>query len=53
MALRALPARRTDGPAQRPVDTGAKTKSKDVVAAADTEYIAYVDGDQTFTLRKN
>jgi serine/threonine-protein kinase len=52
LSIRGLPARRADGVVQRPVETGAKTKSKDIAASAGTEYIAYVDGDQTVSVRK-
>ena len=43
--VRAIPARRADSNA-RPVETPAK-KAKDLAAAAGTEYVAYVDGEQT------
>jgi serine/threonine-protein kinase len=50
--VRALPTRRTDGQNQRPVETGARQKSKDVAASAGAEYIAYIDGDQSITVHK-
>ena len=50
--VRATPARRADGPAARPVDTGNQKHSKDVAAAAGTQYIAYVEGDQTVSVHK-
>jgi serine/threonine-protein kinase len=49
--VRALPGRRNDGKHERPVDTGAR-QPKDMAAAAGTEYIAYIDGDQTATVPK-
>ena len=51
LRLRSLPGRRADGNYERPVDTGVK-KSKDVAAGSGTEYVAYVDSEQTLTVRK-
>jgi hypothetical protein len=48
--VRAIPARRADSNA-RPVETPAK-KAKDLAAAAGTEYVAYVDGEQTVNAHK-
>jgi len=50
--VRASVARRTDGPTARPVDTGKYAKPKELAAARGTDYIAYIDGDQTVTLKK-
>jgi serine/threonine-protein kinase len=50
LAVRALGARRSDGPTQRPVETNTKSGSKDIAAMQGTEYIAYVDGAQTLNL---
>jgi hypothetical protein len=50
--LRALPARRGDGPSARPVDTGNQKHSKEIAAAAGTQYIAYIEGDQNVSVRK-
>jgi hypothetical protein len=50
--VRVTPAKHTDGPAHRSVDTGSQKKSKDIAAAAGTEYIAYIEGDQTVSIRK-
>jgi hypothetical protein len=47
--VRATPEK--DEESKRPVETGAK-KPKEVAATAGTEYVAYVDGDQTVTVRK-
>jgi hypothetical protein len=49
--VRATPARGT-GQSRRPVDTGTAKKTKDVAASAGTEYQAYIDGDQSVTVRK-
>jgi serine/threonine protein kinase len=49
--VRASSAARGDGVSTRPVDTGVR-KPKDVAAAAGTEYIAYIDGEQTVPGRK-
>ena len=51
LRLRSLPGKRADGNYERPVDTGVK-KSKDVAAPAGTEYVAYVDSEQTLNVRK-
>jgi len=48
--VRAIPARRADSNA-RPVETPAK-KAKDLAAAAGTEYVAYIDGEQTVNAHK-
>jgi predicted Ser/Thr protein kinase len=48
--LRALATRRPEG-SFRDVDTG-KAKPKGVAAAAGSEYLAYVDGDQTVSVHK-
>jgi hypothetical protein len=52
IAVRASVGRRTDGPTVRPVDTGKYAKKKELAAARGTDYVAYIDGDQTITLRK-
>jgi serine/threonine protein kinase len=49
--VRATSAARADGVSARPVDTGVR-KPKDVAAAVGTEYIAYIDGEQTVPGRK-
>ena len=52
LAVRALPSAKGDGVTQRPVDTGQKTGSKDIAAAAGAQYIGYVDGAQTVVVPK-
>jgi hypothetical protein len=49
--VRATAAASRDGVSTRPVDTGVK-KPKDIAAAQGTEYIAYIDGEQTVPGRK-
>jgi hypothetical protein len=51
--IRALQTRTPDG-SYRPVEvSGVKPKSKDLAASAGTEgYVAYIEGDQTVTVRK-
>ena len=51
LTIRATPARRPDGTSKRNVDTGAK-KSKEVAAPSGTEYIGYIDGAQTVSVRR-
>jgi hypothetical protein len=48
--VRAIPVRRADGNL-RPVETPAK-KAKDMAAVAGTEYVAYIDGEQTVNAHK-
>jgi predicted Ser/Thr protein kinase len=50
LSVRALAARRNDGTTQRPVETNTRTGSKDIVAAQGTQYIAYIDGEQSVTV---
>jgi len=50
--IRAQSARGGDGKNERPVETNVKPKNKDLVAAAGTEYVAYVDGDVTLSVKK-
>ncbi|MBZ5672827.1 MAG: serine/threonine protein kinase [Acidobacteriia bacterium] len=50
--VRAQSARSSDGKNERPVETNVKPKNKELVAAAGTEYIAYVDGDVTVSVKK-
>ena len=49
--VRALAMARAEG-SYRQVETGAPRKSKDVIAAAGTEYFAYLDGTQTVSITK-
>jgi hypothetical protein len=49
--VRALATARAEG-SYRPVENGASRKSKDVVAVAGTEYLAYFDGTQTVSVAK-
>ena len=50
--VRALAARKTEGATQRPAETGQKTGSKDIAAAQGTQYIGYIDGEQSLTVPK-
>jgi serine/threonine protein kinase len=52
ITVRATAGRRKDGPTVRPFDTGKQSKSKGLAAVEGTEYIAYVDGPQTVSVRK-
>jgi hypothetical protein len=51
ISIRALQAKRAEGTV-RQVEPQGKTKVKDVTAPAGTEYVAYIDGDQTVAVRK-
>jgi hypothetical protein len=50
--LRVQSARNADGKSERPVETNVKPKNKELIAAAGTEYIAYIDGDATVSVKK-
>ncbi len=50
--IRATAARKADGPISRPLDTGKYAKAKELAAARGTDYIAYVDGQQTVQVSK-
>lgn len=52
IALRALGARKPDGVTARQAEANSKTKTKDVVAPAGSEYYAYIDGEQKVTVKK-
>jgi hypothetical protein len=50
--VRAQSARGADGKNERPVETNARAKNRDMVADAGIEYIAYIDGDVTISVKK-
>ena len=50
--VRTQSARSSDGKNERPVETNVKPKNKDLAADAGTEYIAYIDGDVTVSVKK-
>jgi hypothetical protein len=50
--IRAQSARPGDGKSDRAVETNSKPKNKELVSAAGTEYVAYVDGEVTLNLKK-
>jgi serine/threonine protein kinase len=50
--VRASAGRRTDGPTLRSLETAKGTKTKGLGAAQGTEYIGYIDGEQTVAVRK-
>jgi len=52
LSIRSEPSRGKDGPAKRPIDGGAKGKTKEIAAAAGSQYVAYIEGDQTVSVRK-
>ena len=52
LKVRAMAGKRADGPPTRPVENANSKHSKDTAAEAGTEYIAYVDGDQTVSVKK-
>ena len=52
LSVRALAARKADGITQRPADNGQKTGSKDIAAAQGSQYIGYIDGEQSITVPK-
>jgi serine/threonine-protein kinase len=50
--VRAMSGRRAEGPTIRTFDTTKGSKAKGLAAAQGTEYIAYIDGEQTVSVRK-
>jgi len=52
VSVRAMAGRRADGVTVRTFETTKGSKTKGLAAAQGTEYIAYIDGDQTVSVRK-
>jgi hypothetical protein len=50
--IRSEPSRGKDGPAKRPIDSGAKGKTKEIAAAAGSQYVGYIEGEQSVSVRK-
>jgi hypothetical protein len=50
--VRSQSGRGNEGKAERPVETNVKPKNKELVSAAGTEYIAYIDGDVTISVKR-
>jgi len=50
--IRSEPSRGKDGPAKRPIDAGARGKTKEIAAAAGSQYVAYIEGEQTVSVHK-
>lgn len=50
--VRVQSARSADGKSERAVETNVKPKNKELIAAAGTEYVAYIDGDATVSVKK-
>jgi hypothetical protein len=50
--VRCKSGKQSNGPTTRPFDTGKNPKAKGLAASQGTEYIAYIDGDQTVSVRK-
>jgi hypothetical protein len=50
--IRATPVKSANGPGQRPLEPAGKKPSKDLIAAAGTDYIGYIDGEQTASIKK-
>ena len=50
--VRSMSGKRSDGPTIRTFETNKSGKVKGLAAAQGTEYIAYIDGDQTVAVRK-
>ncbi len=52
ISVRSKSGKQANGPTARPFDTGKNPKTKGLAASQGTEYIAYIDGDQTISVRK-
>jgi serine/threonine protein kinase len=50
--VRAMSGRRADGPTIRTFETPKNSKTKGLAATQGTEYIGYIDGEQTVSVRK-
>ncbi len=50
--IRALPSKQAGGASQRPLEPAGKKPPKELIAAAGTEYIGYIDGEQTVSVKK-
>jgi hypothetical protein len=50
--IRATPAKSKEGPARRQVENPNQKHTKEAVAMAGAEYIGYVEGDQTVSVKK-
>lgn len=52
LQVRCIPSPRPDAPAVRPVENPGQKHSKDLAAEAGSEYVAYINGEQTVSVRK-
>ena len=52
ISVRSKSGKQANGPTTRPFDTGKSSKTKGLAASQGTEYIAYIDGEQTVSVRK-
>jgi serine/threonine-protein kinase len=52
LRVRATSSKRADGPPTRPVEGVNQKHTKELAAEAGAEYIAYIDGDQTVSVKK-
>jgi hypothetical protein len=52
ISVRAAAKPRPNGPNARPLDAGKGAKSKELAAARGTQYIGYIDGQQTVSVKK-
>jgi serine/threonine-protein kinase len=50
--VRAEPSKGKEGPAKRPIESGAKGKTKETAAAAGSLYVGYIEGDQSVSVHK-
>jgi hypothetical protein len=50
--IRATPSKGQDGPSRRQVENPNQKHTKEAIAMADSQYIGYIDGDQTVSVKK-
>jgi len=50
--IRATPSKGQEGPARRQVENPNQKHTKEAIAVAGSEYIGYIDGDQTVSVKK-
>ena len=50
--IRATPSKGQEGPARRQVENPNQKHTKEAIAVAGSQYIGYIDGDQTVSVKK-
>jgi hypothetical protein len=53
LKLRATPTRRPDGKMEQPIETAGRPRTKDALALAGAQFVAYFDSDATVTVKRS